>query len=140
MPPLSGPLQLPREADHPVVVTLAPVDGARLAAVGVGEQVEVVADELHPGQGVVHAHRVGGVDLAANDAGGYRFVGGGVRASWPPRGPGMPTPAGEPSTCRSSSRTAVAAPRPANTLARLPVTLRRSCERRSRASSFATAA
>ena len=54
---------------HPVVVTLAPVDDRRCASLTVGEQVEVVSNELHARQRVVDAHRVRSVHLAADDAG-----------------------------------------------------------------------
>src|SRR5262245_4508542 len=55
------------EADDAVVVSLAAIDHRRPARVLVQEQIEVVADELHLEQRVVHGHRVGGMLLLADD-------------------------------------------------------------------------
>src|SRR6476660_4320771 len=53
------------QVDHAVGPAPPPVDDARLAGVGVVEEVEVVADELHLVERVLERHRRTGVDLLA---------------------------------------------------------------------------
>ena len=59
----AGQRPLRVQPDHAVVVRLAPVDHARDLMLGVQEEVEVVADQLHLEQRLVEAHRYAGMHL-----------------------------------------------------------------------------
>src|SRR3954454_2247265 len=55
------------EPDHAIVIAPSAVHHARHGGVGVDEQEEVVADELHLEKCLVERHRYGGVDLLPHD-------------------------------------------------------------------------
>lgn len=62
------------QPDHAVVEAAAAVHHARPAVVRIAEQIEVVPDELHRGQGLVDRHRLGRVLLFPHDASGSAAV------------------------------------------------------------------